>query len=499
MGDELESICRFFSQEVMPDIRLQQKQKLLLSAQQILSSQLLQLPMLNLEQRIYEELQENPLLELAEERKDTAGDVVDERDGDANDDMFDAVDRFRKSSVKERYEAPPNTEAAEGRLNFTYESGPKERFFQAIQHDSFHELLLKQLALQEGLGKREVKIAIEILGNLDEDGYLVEEHSVIIDSLELEGIHVTQKELESVLHKIWYLDPPGIAVKDLRQRLLVQLEVSADRYDAKTYEVATRILRDHFDDFMHRRFALLLKNLSEPNSLVESAIAIITSLDPHPGIFQDQGGHYITPDFVVSYENGALTAILNDRSALSVRVSDAYMDRLKNRKGPKDEKLFIRKNLQRAKEFTSAIEVRRQTLIKVIEALMKKQYNFFVYGPERLVPLGMKTMASDTGLDISTISRAVNGKYVQTSFGVFELKYFFSGGLSTEEGDDLSSKIIRQYITEMVKEEDPDHPLSDDTMTEMLIKRGVHIARRTVAKYREQMQIPVARLRKKIF
>ena len=165
----------------------------------------------------------------------------------------------------------------------------------------------------------------------------------------------------------------------------------------------------------------------------------------------------------------------------------------------KDKKQFIRKNLQRAKEFTSAIETRRQTLLKVIEALMKRQYGFFVFGPERVVPLGMKIIAAETGLDISTISRAVNGKYVQTRFGVFELKYFFSAGLSTEDGDDLSSKIIRQYITEMIKEEDSAHPLSDDAMTEMLIERGVHIARRTVAKYREQMQIPVARLRKKIF
>ena len=455
--------------------------------------------MLNLEQRIYEELQENPLLELVEERKDTAGDVADDGDREESDDMFDSIERFRKSSLKESRDAPLPGETTEGRLSFAYESGPKERFFQAVQHDSFHEILLKQLALQEGIGRRDVMIAVEILGNLDGDGYFTEEYSVIIDSLQLEGLDVTKKELETVLRKIWFLDPPGVAVKGLRERLLVQLEFSASRYDPKTYEVATRILRDHFDDFLHRRYELLLKKLLEPNERVESAIALITALDPHPGIFQDEGGHYITPDFVVSYENGALTAVLNDRSALSVKVSDVYFDRLKNRKGPKDEKQFIRKNLQRAKEFTSAIETRRQTLLKVIEALMKRQYGFFVFGPERVVPLGMKIIAAETGLDISTISRAVNGKYVQTRFGVFELKYFFSAGLSTEDGDDLSSKIIRQYITEMIKEEDSAHPLSDDAMTEMLIERGVHIARRTVAKYREQMQIPVARLRKKIF
>jgi len=483
----------------MPDFRLQQKQKQLLSTQQILSSQLLQLPMLNLEQRMYEELQANPMLEFVEERKDTAGDVADDSYREESDDMFDSVERFSKSSLNERYEAPPSGEAAEGRLSFAYESGPKERFFQAVQHDSFHEILLKQLTLQEGVGRREVMIAIEILGNLDGDGYFTEEYSVLADSLQLEGVEVSNKELERVLRKIWFLDPPGIAVKGLRERLLVQLEFSATRYDPKTYDVATRILRDHFDDFIHRRYEVLVKKLLEPSAGVESAISLITDLDPHPGIFQDEGGYYITPDFVVSYEHGALTAVLNDRSALSVRVSDVYLDRLKNRKGPKEEKQFIRKNLQRAKEFISAIETRRQTLLKVIEALMKRQYGFFVFGPERVVPLGMKTIAAETGLDISTISRAVNGKYVQTRFGVFELKSFFSGGLSTDDGDDLSSKIIRQYITEMIKEEDGAHPLSDDTMTEMLMERGVHIARRTVAKYREQMQIPVARLRKKIF
>ena len=483
----------------MPEIRLQQKQKLLLSAQQILSSQLLQLPMINLEQRIYEELQENPLLELVEERKDSAGDLIEESEREAGDDMFDPLERFSKSSLKDRHEAPLSGEAAEGRLNSNYETPSKERFFQAVQHDSFHEILLKQLALQEGVGRHEVRIAIEILGNLDGDGYFTEEYGVIIDSLRLEAIEVSKKEIERVVRKIWFLDPPGIAVRGLRERLLVQLEVVTGRYESKKSALAATILRDHFDDFMHRRYELLLKKLLEPKEMVESAISAIIALDPHPGIFQDEGGHYITPDFVVSYENGALTAVLNDRSALSVRVSDAYQDRLKNRKGQKEEKQFIRKNLQRAKEFTSAIETRRQTLLKVIEALMNRQYGFFISGPERLVPLGMKTIAADTDLDISTISRAVNGKYAQTRFGVFELKYFFSGGLATEEGDDLSSKIIKQYITEMVKEEEASTPLSDDSLTEMLMKRGVHIARRTVAKYREQMQIPVARLRKKIF
>ncbi len=483
----------------MVEIRLQQRQSLQLSAQQILSSQLLQLPMLNLEQRIYEELQENPLLELVDERKDSAGDVVVESGRTDGDDMFDAVERFSKSSLKERSDTPLSGEYSDGRLNFSHESGSKERFFQAVQHDSFHDTLLHQLALHEGVGEREVMIAIEILGNLDGDGYFTEHDEVIVDSLLLGGIEVSEEEVAGVLRRIQFLDPPGVAVRDLRERFLVQLPVGSGHPESKSFEVARRILRDHFDDFLHRRFELLIKKLAVSRESVEEAVSAIIRLDPHPGIFQDEGGYYITPDFVVSYENGELTAVLNDRSALSVKVTDRYQELLKDRKGPKEEKRFIRQNIQRAHEFMSAIETRRQTLLKVIEALMKRQYGFFVSGPERVVPLGMKTIAADTGLNISTISRAVNGKYVQTSFGVFELKYFFSTGLSTGEGDDLSSKVIRQEIADRIHQEDPLSPLSDEMLAEILIKKGVHIARRTVAKYREQMQIPVARLRKKIF
>ena len=322
----------------MADIKLQQRQTLQLSAQQILSSQLLQLTMLNLEQRIYEELQENPLLEVVEERKDSAGDVVVESERSDGDDMFDAVERFSKSSLNERSDTPVSGEYGEGRVNFSQDSGSKERFFQAVQQDSFHDMLLKQLALYEEVGEREVMIAIEILGNLDSDGYFTEECDVIVDSLHLEGLDVSEGQVKGVLRKIMFLDPPGIAVRDLRERFLVQLQAGEGRYDLKIYRIATRILRDYFDDFLHRRFELLLKKLAEPKGSVEMAISAIVRLDPHPGIVQDEGGHYITPDFVVSYENGELTAVLNDRSSLSVKVTDRYQELLKNRKGPKEEK-----------------------------------------------------------------------------------------------------------------------------------------------------------------
>jgi len=193
-----------------------------------------------------------------------------------------------------------------------------------------------------------------------------------------------------------------------------------------------------------------------------------------------------------------LTGVLNDRSSLSVRVSDEYREVLSKRKVPKEDRQFMRQKLQRANEFASALQIRRQTLLKVMEALLVAQAKFFIDGPRALQPLVMKTVAEETGYDISTISRAVNGKYVQTRYGVFELKYFFSGSLATDDGEDLSSRIIKQQLRELIEGENPIAPLSDDRLSELLGEKGVKIARCTVAKYREQMQIPVARLRKKI-
>lgn len=481
----------------MAEFRLQQKQKALLSVQQILGSQLLQLPLVSLEQRINEELQENPLLEPVEGARDTVAELG--ADG-ASGEMFDEVDRFSKSALREQERLAAREASRESMPSFSYEKGGGEHFFQAVQHDSFHETLLRQLALQEETGRDDIQVAIEILGNLDDDGYFTEDPSVLVDSLRLAGMEdVEEEEVERMRRRILRLDPPGVGALDLRERLLTQLELSARDLPPEALGAARLILTDHYDDFIHRRFERLLKRLDLPKERLESAVALITGLDPHPGVFVDEGGHYISPDFVVTYENGALSASLNDRSALSVRVSDSYRDMLKTRQGTKDDRQFIRRNLQKANEFKSALETRRQTLLKVIESLMKHQYRFFTDGPAFLQPLGMKTLAADTGLDISTISRAVNGKYVQTRFGLFELRYFFSGALQTDDGEDVSSKIIKQHLRLMIEAEDQKKPLSDDSLAAGLAAKGFQIARRTVAKYREQLQIPVARLRKKIF
>ncbi|NTU53252.1 MAG: RNA polymerase factor sigma-54 [Chlorobiaceae bacterium] len=485
----------------MAEIRLQQRQIAQLSAQQVMASQLLQLPLNQLEQRIYDEVQENPMLELVEPQQEggpVSGSGQTASTADSRE-MFDSVARFERSSLKDRGENRYQESPSAGRQSGSSSGNGEEPFFQAVQHDTLHEQLLRDLSLQEDIGPREVLIAAEILGNLDSDGYFTEEPEIILDGLREAGIETSEEEIRSIQKKIWYLDPPGVAVSNLRERLLVQLTVYRREHDAAVVQTARRIVQDAFDDFLNNRFDRLLKKLNLNKQQLEEALKAITALDPHPGgVFFDEGGHYISPDFVVTYENGALTAVLNDRSSLSVRVTDQYREALSNRKMPREDRQYMRQKLHRAGEFATALQIRRQTLLKVMETLLVTQGRFFIDGPRALQPLVMKTIAEQSGYDISTISRAVNGKYVQTRFGVFELKYFFSGSLSTDEGEEMSSRIIKQRLRDLIEGEHSTEPLSDDRLAELLSEKGVHIARRTVAKYREQMQIPVARLRKKI-
>ena len=480
----------------MLDIKIRQSQRTQLSTQQIMTSQLLQLPLMHLEQRIYDELQDNPMLELDESKSESIDDTGVQAEAEVDGGMFDSVDRFEKDGRDQ--EDKKKKEESESLPQFTVDNRPKESFIQAVQHDSCEERLLKDLSLQEGIGTRELMIASEILGNLDDDGYLAEELEVVLDSLEKNDVDADESEVSAVLKKIQLLEPPGIAVRDLRERLLVQLQVKSGFKPSSSEKNAGKLLRHHFSDFLNNRYEKILKRTRMSSQDLRNAISVIATLDPHP--FQAAVGadEYIIPDFIVTYENGRLSAVLNDRSNMTVHVSHAYQGVLKKKAVPAEDRKYMRQKLNRAKEFASAIAQRRNTLIKVIEALMTFQYDFFVSGPEKLVPLVMKDVAEKTGFDLSTISRAVNGKYVQTRFGTFELKYFFSGSLPTAEGEDLSTKIIKQYIKEMIDGEDQTHPFNDDKLAGMLEKKGIKIARRTVAKYREQMQIPVARLRKKI-
>jgi len=474
----------------MSELKLQQAQKAQLSLQQILSSQLLQLPLQRLEQRIYQELQDNPMLELVEEQKDAqladdpGSDTVD--DGQDDGEMFDVLERFDKDR--------------DGVLQFTVDNTPREQFVQAVQHDSVEENMLREFALLEDVTPEELIIAAEVLGNLDTDGYFLEDPEVVVMGIAREhDVDVDFDDVERVRLRLVAMEPSGVAACNLQERLLVQLAKKAAGDAGQPEKLAGRVLREFFDDFINNRFDRISKKLDlEPEEL-EPVIRVIAGLDRHPFVANSEDGRYIVPDFIVTYDDGRLTAALNDRSNMTVQVTGQYSEILKKRSIPKEDRQFMRQKLNRAREFTSAIEQRRHTLIKVIEALMAFQYRFFVSGPAHLVPLGMKDVAEKSGFDLSTISRAVNGKYVQTRFGTFELKYFFSGSMTTDEGDELSTRIVKGYLKEIIEQEDARKPLSDGKIAEMIEAKGVQIARRTVAKYREQMQIPVARLRKKIF
>ncbi|MCW8797530.1 MAG: RNA polymerase sigma-54 factor, partial [Prosthecochloris sp.] len=314
----------------MPDFKLQQSQRAQLSAQQILSSQLLQLPLLNLEQRIYDELQENPLLELIEEKNESV-DETGEQSGDDGDDgdgegMFDSVDRFEARDEKRPEKNEQPKESQEGVLHFTVDTTPKENFIQAIQQDSFEERMLRDLSLREEIGSTELLIASEILGNLDDDGYLQDGLDIVADGLLTNhGVDVEPRDIQRVLHIIQRMDPPGIAVASLRERLLVQLELNqAASGSGGAAIIAKKLLDSYFDDFLNNRYEKIIKRMQIRPEQLEAAIKEIAALDPHPFVVYQDTGDYIMPDFIVTYENGRLTAALNDRSNLSVQVSDAY-------------------------------------------------------------------------------------------------------------------------------------------------------------------------------
>ncbi|HED31384.1 MAG TPA: RNA polymerase sigma-54 factor [Prosthecochloris aestuarii] len=485
----------------MPDFKLQQSQRAQLSAQQILTSQLLQLPLLNLEQRIYDELQDNPVLELVEEKHESVSERDDSDDMDEHGDgMFDSVERFEPGRDKTAKAEERSSDQDQALPNFTIDRTPKEHFFQAVQEDSLEEHMLRELSLREDLDQDDLLIAAEVFGNLDDDGYLPDGAAFIVDSLESNhGLIADVSDVNRIIDIVSRMEPAGIGVASLRERLIVQLESRRGDLSPRLYADAVGVLHHHFDDLLNNRHEKILREMQISPARLEAVVNLVVTLDPHPYSEPSGTSQYIVPDFVVTYEEGKLTASLNDRSNLSVRVSEAYREMLGNRSIPRADRSFVRQNVHKAKEFTSAIAQRRHTLLSVIRALMEFQYDFFVSGPSVLHPLTMKEVAQKTGFDLSTISRAVNGKYVQTRFGTFELKYFFSGGMTTEDGEEMSTRLVKARLKQMIEQENPSKPLSDDRLAGMLEEKGIKVARRTVAKYREQMQIPVARLRKKIF
>jgi RNA polymerase sigma-54 factor len=495
-------------------LNLQQKQSLQqkLSPQQIQYIKLLQLPTLELEQRIKEEMEINPLLEEGEEEEEDeittepdehpqAEAQEDEREAEGNEeDEFD-WDEFINS--------PDDLYGYKARVDHSAE---EERRDLPMPHkSSMAEHLRDQIGMLD-FDETEELIADQIIGSIDEDGYLRRPIESIVDDIMFsQGLMLTEDDVEKVLKRIQQLDPVGIASRDLQECMLVQLEAMPDDVDGR--EDAIDMIRDTYKAFTMKHFGTIMRKLNIDEEELKEIFDLVQRLNPKPGEGEFAAStNYVTPDFTVELVDGEFIIMLNGRNAPELRVNRHYKqmwnklsaDKRKGkttpngRAGTSETKQFLKSRMESARWFINSINQRRATMIKVMNAIVELQEDFFLKGEGNLKPMILKDVAERIGMDISTISRVVNGKYVQTEWGVYELKHFFSEGLATDSGEEISNKEVKAIIERIVAEEDKEKPLSDQKVATMLEEKGFQIARRTVTKYREQLGIPVARLRKQI-
>ncbi len=487
------------------------QQKLLqkLSPQQIQLMKLLQVPTANLEERIKEEIEENPALEMDAEAESDEYDINSE-------DQQDTEDRNEDEYSSDEQEAPDISEYLLDDDGEIADYKTKDDHYPEMGDDkvipiraevSFQEHLLNQLGLLE-LDQRNTTIAEQIIGSLDDDGYLRSDISSLVDDMAFrQGLEVSEKEVTDLLVQIQQFDPPGIAARSLQECLLLQLKRKES--EGESVKQAIQILSKYFDEFTKKHYDRIQRSMGITDVQLKEIIGQIIRLNPKPGGNYSSGSqaeNFIIPDFYVVNNNGKLELSLNSRNAPALRVSEGYRDMMKEyEKGSKKDKrqkeavTFIRQKIDAARWFIDMIQQRQATLMNTMGAILQHQQAFFLSGDETtLRPMILKDIAEITGLDISTVSRVANSKFVQTEFGNFRLKYFFSESLSTDSGEEVSTKEVKKILLDFVEAEDKHKPLSDDLLTEMLQGKGYNIARRTVAKYREQLNIPVARLRKEL-
>lgn len=491
----------------MSSLRQGLNQKLLqkLSPQQIQLMKLLQIPVANLEQRIKEEMQENPALEEGNEETDEEYKTEEEEELDNNEDDEEIGEREDDISLDE-YLADDDIPDYKTSVNNTSPDDDRKEIPFSVQ-GNFQDQVLAQLYVLD-FDDREYHIAEQLVGSIDDDGYLRRELSAIVDDLAFsQNIQTTAEELEKVLLAIQTLDPPGIGARSLQECLLIQL----DRKEQKRESVVTarRILKNHFDEFSKKHYEKIAKDLNLDSDGIKKAIDEILKLNPRPGNTASQGQRsieHIIPDFLISNNDGVLELTLNARNAPEMKISRDYREMLdhyskdkKNSKANKEAIQFVKQKLDSAKWFIDALKQRQHTLYHTMHTIMEYQYEYFLEGDIRkLKKMVLRDIAEKINMDISTVSRVANSKYVQTHFGTFLLKSFFSEGLSTESGEEVSSKEVKQILTDCIGAENKRKPLTDDALTKILNEKGYNIARRTVAKYREMLDIPVARLRKEL-
>jgi RNA polymerase sigma-54 factor len=479
--------------------QLQLKQQQKLSPLQMQVIKLTELPVLELEERIKQELEDNPALEEGLEPTGEASEFDD--DFSAADDTNISQEEMALGDYLNEEEIP------DYQIRESRQSGKQNEIPFSVA-GSLHEYLLEQLGECE-LNEDDRKTAEYIIGNIDENGYLDRSLSAISDDLIFQqNIDISVSGLEKLLKTIQEFEPAGIGARNLQECLLLQLR----RKDkSKIAGIAVKIISDYFDEFSKRHYDKIIRQLGIDEAGLKDVIQEITTLNPKPGNNWDDTMSVtlstIVPDFIVEPYNGELFLSLNNRNIPDMRVSREYSNLLKGYADNKESMsadnknaaLFVKQKLDSARWFIEAVKQRQDTLQRTMDAIMDLQYDFLLTGDEaQLRPMILKDVAQLTGYDISTISRVSNSKYVQTNFGVYPLKYFFSESMQTDTGEEISSREVKAILKECIENEDKKKPLTDDKLSEILKKKGYIIARRTVAKYREQMNLPVARLRKEI-
>ena len=487
-------------------------QKLLqkLSPQQIQLMKLLQVPTIALEQRIKEELEINPALEEGSEADEN--ETTDESQDEINEteNEFDENGELKeKEREEDDFDISDYIQDDEPyyKLNANNTSPDEERNEIPLSvGNTFHEILLNQLGLCD-FDDKHYLIASHIIGSLDDDGYLRRELRSMVDDLAFsQNVETSEEELLEVLKLIQTFDPAGVGARDLQECLMIQLSRKPDTADIL---LARKIIGDYMDEFSKKHYEKIEKTLNLAPDELKHAVNEILHLNPRPGgSYSDESrsSQHVVPDFIITNSDNVLELSLNSRNAPDLRISRQYNEMLetyskdsRTNKASRDAMMFVKQKLDAAKWFIDAIRQRQITLIRTMDAIMNYQKEYFLDGDEKkLRPMILKDIADIVGLDISTISRVANSKYVQTQFGTFLLKSFFSEALSTDSGEEVSSREVKKILSDYISGEDKHKPLPDEKLMKLLNDKGYNIARRTIAKYREQLGIPVARLRKEL-
>lgn len=478
---------------------LQQKLLQKLSPQQIQVIKLLEIPTLQLEQRIKKELEENPVLELESENpsNDEENEIRDDdSDNDVDNDEFTFDDYYDEEEDNiPSYKLNTNNYSKDDKyIDIPFSVGT-----------TFHEFLYEQLGVIE-LPEEKRMLAEYLIGNIDDDGYLRRDLLAISDDLAFNmNMEVSEDDLYDILMVIQEFDPPGVGARDLRECLLIQL----NRKKGADIGTARIIVKDYFDEFTKKHYSKIQAKLDLSDDDLKHSIDQILKLNPKPGSSYsnplNKSNQHIVPDFILENIDGELSLSLNQRNVPDLKINDTYLAMLhalgksQKNKNQKEAMMFVKQKLDSAKWFIDAIQQRQTTLLLTMSEIINFQQDYFQDGDEtKLRPMILKDIAERTNLDISTISRVSNSKYIQTHFGIYPLKYFFSEGMQKDDGEEVSTREIKKILQECIEAENKKKPLTDEKLAKILKEKSYNIARRTVAKYREQLDIPVARLRKEL-